>query len=72
MRFQKAIRLHRDTKLTWAEIAADCGYSDQAHLSHEVKAFAARTPGEIGFQRDSVDDYFNGDGASTFFDTVYL
>jgi AraC-like DNA-binding protein len=30
-----------------AALAADTGYADQAHLTHDVRAFSAMTPGEL-------------------------
>ena len=72
MRFQKAIRLHRDGGMPWATIAGECGYSDQAHLSHEIKTFSARTPRAIELARDQPNEVFNGSDVSEFFNTVYL
>lgn len=72
MRFQKAIRLRRTGNMPWTGIAVECGYADQAHLTHEVKRFSGRTPGEIGIERKEPDDYFNGTEVSRFFNTVYL
>jgi AraC-like DNA-binding protein len=72
MRFQKAIRSHRDRGLCWATVAAECGYSDQAHLSHEVKRFSARTPGEFGVEPTRATDVFNGNSVSKFFNTIYV
>ena len=36
---------HRDKgSIEWADLAADCGYFDQAHLIKDFSAFAGRTP----------------------------
>jgi AraC-like DNA-binding protein len=71
MRFQRALRMRRMHALSWAAIAARCGFTDQAHMIHELRRFSARTPGNIGFHRADPDDTFNGD-PSQFFDTVYM
>lgn len=44
-RFAEAIRLRPEDSL--AALAAERGYVDQAHLTHEVRAFSAMTPGEL-------------------------
>ena len=44
-RFAEAIRQRPDDSL--AGLAAEHGYVDQAHLTHEVRAFSAMTPGEL-------------------------
>jgi AraC-like DNA-binding protein len=33
-----------DDEVNWADLAADCGYSDQSRLIHEFRAFAGFTP----------------------------
>jgi AraC-like DNA-binding protein len=43
-RFERATRLIA-TAPSLADLAAACGYADQAHLAHEFRAFAGRTPG---------------------------
>jgi AraC-like DNA-binding protein len=37
-----AIGVHEE--FDWADLAADCGYSDQSHLIHEFHAFTGLTP----------------------------
>jgi AraC-like DNA-binding protein len=45
VRFQNALRLSgRDPGRTWADVAASCGYADQAHLNRDFREFAGTTP----------------------------
>ncbi len=56
-RFRQAIDLALAEPLGWADLAAACGYYDQAHLTHEFRALAGRTPGELaafGFFQDGA------------------
>lgn len=60
LRFNRAVaRLRRDDGSRFAEIAADCGYYDQAHLNRDFRAFAGdaptaflarRLPGDAGWE----------------------
>jgi AraC-like DNA-binding protein len=44
-RFQQVLQtLRNGTDFDWAEIAADCGYYDQAHFIHDFKAFSGINP----------------------------
>jgi AraC-like DNA-binding protein len=47
LRFDRATGLVRaGTRMGWAELAADCGYYDQAHLIRDFRRFAGSTPAE--------------------------
>lgn len=48
LRFRRAVELLRDDDgARLAEIAAACGYYDQAHFNRDVRAFAGVTPGQL-------------------------
>ncbi|TPM25927.1 AraC family transcriptional regulator [Mesorhizobium sp. B2-3-4] len=44
VRFNRALRLSRQQTVDWADVAADCGYADQAHLVREFRDLAGETP----------------------------
>lgn len=46
-RFNRALELSRRGDGSWAGIAADCGYADQAHLAREFRDFAGTTPSTL-------------------------
>jgi AraC-like DNA-binding protein len=73
VRAQKALGALR-SGWPWPEVAHRCRYVDQAHLTHEIQAFAGRTPGGlIGAGRDTaLMRSFNDHCLSSFFSTVYL
>ncbi len=49
LRFQRAVSLvgSSDPHPPWAEIAASCGYYDQAHMVRDFNQFAGASPGEF-------------------------
>jgi len=48
VRIQSVLELIRlQPALTGADVAAECGYSDQAHLIHECKTLTGTTPGRL-------------------------
>jgi AraC-like DNA-binding protein len=44
-RFNEVLRrIERLTDVDWADVAASCGYFDQAHFNHDFRTFAGLTP----------------------------
>ncbi|MDQ3715393.1 MAG: helix-turn-helix domain-containing protein [Actinomycetota bacterium] len=62
IRFQRSHRaLTRPARAGLAQIAADCGYADQAHMTREWRDLAGQTPtawmaAELPFVQDAVDE----------------
>ncbi|WP_437980670.1 helix-turn-helix domain-containing protein [Sorangium sp. So ce117] len=51
-RFQQAVSaIERGERVSWAGVAAACGYYDQAHFIHDFRAFAGLTPTEYVTRR---------------------
>ena len=47
MRFARCVELATSEAPNWAELALRCGYTDQAHLAREIRAFSGSTPTEL-------------------------
>lgn len=63
-RFQRIFRSFEQhgIRRSWAEIALDCGYYDQAHFIHDFKAFSGQTPAAYFADHHAMADHFLGIG----------
>ncbi len=60
IRFQRALhKLETDPTISWAALAADCGYFDQSHMIRDFRALSGYTPGEYLTVCPPRSDYFN-------------
>lgn len=57
-RFRKTLdTAHKAASPDWSDLAADCGYYDQAHMIHEFQQFAGLTPAEYQQNRTIYPQY---------------
>ncbi|MGJ8558959.1 MAG: helix-turn-helix domain-containing protein [Litorimonas sp.] len=47
LRTERACQLIEDSQLTLSQIASECGFCDQAHMSRMVKAITGKSPSEF-------------------------
>jgi AraC-like DNA-binding protein len=60
-RFQSLVaRLAGAAPPRWATLAIECGYTDQAHLTREFRAFAGTTPAAYWRETHPFSDLFHG------------
>ena len=70
LRFQRAIaRAHEGHRVDWVQLALDCGFSDQAHLIHEFRAFSGVSHRRLTWRhapscRNHVKFLQDGDGGA--------
>jgi AraC-like DNA-binding protein len=58
LRFRKSLAAAHGVPIPdWSDIAADCGYYDQAHFIHEFQQFAGMTPSEYHRKRTEYPHY---------------
>ncbi|GAA1945554.1 helix-turn-helix domain-containing protein [Amycolatopsis minnesotensis] len=50
LRFERAAELVADPSRSFAQVAAETGYADQAHFTRELRALTLRTPGDLRSQ----------------------
>ncbi len=58
IRFQKAIQeIDAAKKISWAGLALECGYYDQAHFIHDFKTFSGFSPNEYLLKQSEYLNY---------------
>jgi AraC-like DNA-binding protein len=58
LRFRQALDVaYKASSIDWSDIAAGCGYYDQAHMIHDFQEFAGMTPAEYRRNRTEYPNY---------------
>lgn len=74
VRFQRILRRleHGPACNSWAQLASECGYYDQAHFVHEFNQFSGQDPTSFLAERYEMTHHFTGSGhdeLSDFYNT---
>lgn len=70
LRFQEVFRAIEGGSAGWAEVAAECGYYDQAHLIRDCQEFAGQTPALLLANASLLTESFTRKNrASDFYNT---
>ncbi len=63
LRFAEVLRLSQGGQpVSWARLAVDCGYTDQAHLIRDFKAFSGLSPTRWRREEHTFAGFFSGLG----------
>jgi AraC-like DNA-binding protein len=58
LRFQQVFRAVEANRVSWPEVAVDCGYYDQAHLIRDFRQFAQQTPSVLFAEQTQLTESF--------------
>lgn len=59
-RFQRFVQAVDGGRTGFADLAAEAGFADQAHLTREVRALSGVTPGALALERSGVQPFGTG------------
>ena len=67
LRFQQVFRAVERADNSWAAVALECGYYDQAHLIRDFNKFARQTPGVLFAERNHLTESFTRKSRTSHF-----